>query len=229
MITLPRCIAAVAYVAFLATAGCVTHIAPYKPKHRVFDSGEYGEATKSKNGSLYATTQRGLMEDDRASRVGDIVVIQIDERETGVRDAQSTLQSQNNINLGITGAIQLLAKANPALDLGKLFGSNSQFAFQGGGTMTRKGQLSATLPVRVRELLPNGDLYVEGTKVVMVSNEEHHLYVSGIVRAIDILGDGTVPSSKLADAEIEYTGRGDLSDKQRPGWLSRILQKLWPF
>jgi flagellar L-ring protein precursor FlgH len=63
----------------------------------------------------------------------------------------------------------------------------------------------------------------------MVGEEEHHIYVSGIVRRVDIADDDSVPSSRIADAEIEYTGRGDISDTQRRGWLSRTLSKLWPF
>jgi flagellar L-ring protein precursor FlgH len=77
--------------------------------------------------------------------------------------------------------------------------------------------------------MPNSDLYVEGTKVVLVDDEEHHLYVSGLIRQADVKADGTVSSSQVADAEIEYTGRGDVSDQQRPGWLSRILGAIWPF
>jgi flagellar L-ring protein precursor FlgH len=63
----------------------------------------------------------------------------------------------------------------------------------------------------------------------MVGHEEKHIYLSGIVRRIDIAEDNTVPSSRIADAEIEYTGRGDVSDTQRRGWLSRTIGKLWPF
>jgi flagellar L-ring protein precursor FlgH len=81
----------------------------------------------------------------------------------------------------------------------------------------------------VRQILPSGDLFIEGTKVVMVGAEEKHIYLSGIVRRIDIADDNSVSSSRIADAEIEYAGRGDISDTQRRGWGSRVLSKLWPF
>ena len=71
--------------------------------------------------------------------------------------------------------------------------------------------------------------YVEGTKVVMINHEEYHLYISGVVRPIDIDQENSVKSSTVADAEIEFTGRGVLSDNQRQGWLSRALGWLWPF
>ena len=108
-------------------------------------------------------------------------------------------------------------------------GRTLYLAAMGSGKIARKGTLSATLPVRVKQELGNGDLYVEGTKVVMVGEEEHHIYLSGIVRTADIADDNTVPSSRIADAEIEYTGRGDVSDQQRRSWGSRLLARVWPW
>ncbi|MCE9578762.1 MAG: flagellar basal body L-ring protein FlgH [Deltaproteobacteria bacterium] len=220
----------IAAIALVASA-CVTHIAPYKPKHRHFDAGEYGGGTRAHGGSLYAG-DRGMFEDDIAGRVGDIVVINIDEREVASRDATTKLTQSDKASYGLPAAVGLLAALQgkyPDLDPKQLFASNKDVQFAGGGQIARSGKLVATLPVRVAQVLPNGDLYVEGTKVVMVGTEEHHLYISGIVRHQDLAEDDTVPSSRLAEAEIEYTGRGDVSDQQRRGWLSRILAKAWPF
>ena len=77
--------------------------------------------------------------------------------------------------------------------------------------------------------MPNGDYYVEGRKVLLLNDEETHLYVSGVVRPVDISPDNSVASSYLADVELEYTGRGVLSEKQNVGWLSRALDYVWPF
>ncbi len=215
--------------AALFVAGCAAHIAPYQAKRREFDNGDYEKVRERKTGSIF-TAAHDLMEDDRARRVGDVLVIQVDETDAATHEATTTSGSTNNTNLGITGVLATaLQKVSPTLDLTNLFGSGSKFDFQGGGQIERKGTLSAMLPVRVRKVLPNDDLYVEGTKVVMVGHEEHHLYISGIVRPVDVRSDGSVPSSRVADAEIEYTGRGDLTDVNRPGWGSRILTKVWPF
>ena len=121
------------------------------------------------------------------------------------------------------------ARLQPGVNLASIFGAESNSSFAGAGKIQRRGQIQANLLVRVRKILPNNDLFVEGTKIVMVGEEEHHLYVSGIVRPVDIMADGSVSSGRVADAEIEYTGRGDASDSQRPGWFSRILSKIWPF
>ena len=218
-------------LAAILLSGCVTHIAPYQPKHRHFDAGEYGKGDSSGGGSLYAGAG-GLFEDGNANRVGDVVVIRIDERESGSHDATTKLSKQDDAKYGMPAAVGLLSalqKKYPDLDPSQLLATSTAVKFNGAGSTERNGKLTATLPVRVAQVLPNGDLYVEGSKVVMVGEEEHHLYISGIVRRIDLADDDSVPSSRLADAEIEYTGRGDVSDQQRRGWLSRAIGALWPF
>ncbi|MBP6632677.1 MAG: flagellar basal body L-ring protein FlgH [Kofleriaceae bacterium] len=214
----------------LALAGCATHITPYQAKRRHFAHGDVAGPARARDGSLYAAGA-GMFEDDVASRLGDILVIRIDERDSASRDASTKLGKKDEASYGMPAAVGLLAalqRQYPDLDPSKLFASESEMKFTGAGSHQREGQLSATLPVRVREVLGNGDLFVEGTKVVLVGNEEHHIYVSGLVRRRDIGEDNSVPSSRLADAEIEYTGRGDVTDQQRRGWLSRLMARLWP-
>jgi flagellar L-ring protein FlgH len=216
----------------LFALGCTTHIAPYKRKHRQFNAGEFGKRNGPQNGSLYAEGAGGLYEDAVAGRIGDILVIKIDEKDLASQQADAKLDKTDSTTYGIPSAIGLVAaiKAKyPDVDPAKLLSTTTDQKFSGNGSVARKGQVLATLPVRVREILPSGDLFVEGTKVVMVGNEEKHIYLSGIVRRIDIAEDNTVPSSRIAEAEIEYTGRGDVSDTQRRGWLARAASKLWPF
>lgn len=218
-------------IAVLATA-CTSHIAPYKPKHRRLDAGEFGARSRPQDGSLYAEGAPGLFEDAVAGRIGDILVIRIDEKDLASHQADTKLDKSDNTSYGVPAAFGFVAalKAKyPDVDPAKLFATASEQKFTGNGSVERKGQVIATLPVRVKQILPSGDLFVEGTKVVMVGYEEKHIYLSGIVRRIDIAEDNTVPSSRVADAEIEYTGRGDVSDTQRRGWLNRTLSKLWPF
>jgi flagellar L-ring protein FlgH len=216
----------------LASTGCATHIAPYKAKHRVFDAGEFGSRNSAQSGSLYAEGQAGLFEDPIAGRVGDILVIRIDEKDLASNNADTKLDKSDDTSYGMPAAFGFIAalKAKyPDVDPSKLFATNSNQKFTGQGSTARSGQVNATLPVRVREILPSGDLFIEGAKVVMVGAEEKHIYVSGIVRRIDIAEDNSISSSRIADAEIEYTGRGDISDTQRRGWASRALSKIWPF
>lgn len=223
---------AAAVAALVVAAGCASHIAPYHAKHRTLDAGEFGARSRPAGGSLYAEGTPGLFEDHNASRIGDILVIKIDEKDVASHQADTQLNRSDATNYGVPAAVGLVAALTakyPGVDPAKLLSTTSDQKFSGNGQVKREGTVTAVLPVRVVQILPSGDLFVEGTKVVMVGEEEHHIYVSGIVRRLDIADDDSVPSSRIADAEIEYTGRGDISDTQRRGWLSRTLSKLWPF
>ena len=216
----------------LLAMGCASHIAPYHPKHRTFEKTNFGSRSNAAHGSLYAQGEGGLFEDPIAGRVGDILVIKIDEKDLAQHQADTKLDKSDATAYGMPNALGFVAalqKKFPGVDPTKLFSSTTDQKFTGSGAVNRQGQVTATLPVRVMDVLPSGDLVVEGTKVVMVGAEEHHIYMSGVVRRIDIAQDDTVPSSRIADAEIEYTGQGDISDTQRRGWLARIMSKIWPF
>jgi flagellar L-ring protein precursor FlgH len=217
--------------ATLTLSACVSHIAPYAAKHRKFDAGKYGTHGDSGAGSLYAGNT-GLFEDSIASRIGDIIVIKIDENDSATHAANTTLNKNDDTSYGMPaalGLLQALQKKYPNVDATKLLETTVSQAFTGSGSIARQGQVSATLPVRVADVMPNGDFYVEGTKTVMVGDEEHQIYMSGIVRRVDLDEDDSVLSSRISDAEVEYTGRGDIQDTQRRGWLSRVISKLWPF
>lgn len=216
----------------LVAIGCTSHIAPYHAKRRQFDPGEFAARARPRDGSIAPENAPGWFEDHVAGRVGDIVVVRIDERDLASHQADTKLDRTDATSYGLPAALGFLPalKAKyPDLDPAALFSSTSDQKFKGAGQVKREGTVTATLPVRVVQVLPSGDLFIEGTKVVMVGAEEHHIYLSGLVRRVDIADDNSVPSSRIADAEIEYTGRGDISDTQRRGWLGRTLSKLWPF
>jgi flagellar L-ring protein precursor FlgH len=220
------------WLVILSLVGCAGHIAPYAAKHRHFEDVKYGSGGKSNTGSLYAEGASGLFEDPVSTRVGDILVIKIDEKDLASHQADTTLKKSDATSYGLPAALGLVAalkKKYPNVDPATLFSSTSNQDFTGNGSIARQGQVTATLPVHVATILPNGDFQVEGTKVIMTGDEEHHIYMSGTVRKIDIADDDTIPSSRVADAEIEYTGKGDIQDTQRRGWLGRIISKLWPF
>jgi flagellar L-ring protein precursor FlgH len=227
-----RTLVTAALAGLLAASGCATHIAPYKPKKRELDVGTYDKAPEATGASLWSDNQAGFFEDNRARRIGDILVVKIDESDQATRDDTTNLDRKGSNEFGVPGSMGLLtalARKHPDLDPSALVGTESAQSFSGAGRIQRRGSLQATLPVRIRKVMPNSDLYIEGTKVVLIGNEEQHLYVSGIVRAADVSPDNSVLSSRIAEAEIEVTGRGDVSNQQRPGWASRWLSKLWPF
>ncbi|HEY5957027.1 MAG TPA: flagellar basal body L-ring protein FlgH [Polyangiaceae bacterium] len=212
-----------------------SHIAPFTPRDRKYDAGEY-EANKKQSkpatGSIYSEAQAGYLEDTRALRTGDVVHIRIDEKADAQGAATTNLSKDTSRDLSVEnllGLVPAIRKAYPNIDPEKLMTLASTFDFKGEGKTQRAGQLSGLIAVRVKQTLPNGDLFVEGTKVVMINHEEYHLYISGVVRPADIEGDNSVSSSLIADARVEFTGRGDINDQVERGWFTKILDFINPF
>lgn len=216
----------------LLPGGCVGHVLPYTPKVRSYALDDYaGQPQPVTPGSLYSGGP-GWLDDARAAGVGDIITVRIEEGENGIHRATTKLSKDSKWDAGISSLLMLtgtLAKAFPGLDPAKLVAAQTASQHQGAGETTREGKVEATLPVRVKRHLPNGDFYIEGSKVVLVNSEEHHLYLSGVVRPIDLLADNSVSSSRIADLQVELTGRGVITEKQNPGWASRVLDYVWPF
>jgi flagellar L-ring protein precursor FlgH len=101
--------------------------------------------------------------------------------------------------------------------------------FKGTGTTNRTGTIVGTITARVVEVMPNGTLSVESRKDITINHEKQVLILRGAVRPEDISITNTVASNKVADAEIYLVGDGVLQEKQKPGWLVRILDRAWPF
>jgi flagellar L-ring protein precursor FlgH len=212
------------------------HVSKYTPKQRSY---ELAEATQPASeaaspGSLWHEGRPAsmLFTDARALRVNDLVVIKIEEVADARRSADTDIDRTSQSSAEITAFLGMLAKLrtlDPAIDPNLNVGGSSKTSFRGTGKTGRSEYLSATVPAMVRKVLPNGNLFIEGHRVILVNAEEQHFYISGVVRPIDIDQENSVKSSMVADAEIEFVGRGVLTDNQRQGWLSRFLGWIWPF
>jgi flagellar L-ring protein precursor FlgH len=100
--------------------------------------------------------------------------------------------------------------------------------FQGAGASSAKNAFTGVLMVMVTQVLTNGNLVVSGEKQIAIGAEEEVIRFSGIINPAD-LTNNSVLSTQVADARLEYRGRGIGDDATRPGWLSRGLMKVWPF
>ena len=107
--------------------------------------------------------------------------------------------------------------------------ASAKSKFGGKGATSRADTLTGTISTIVTEVLPNGDLRIEGKREVTVNSETQLMSISGIVRRVDVDTKNTVLSSAIADAKIEYSGLGVVDDVQRPGWLVRVLDWVYPF
>lgn len=230
-----RAVLVVCALSWLAYGCGPPHIAPFTPRERKYQNGEYEaqqERVKPSQGSIYTEGMAGYLEDTRAVRIGDIVMIRIDERANAKGGASTDLDRESSRRLGfdaILGLAPAIREAHPNVDPAQLIAMMSESNFSGDGKTSRDGVLSGLIAVRVKREMPNEDLFVEGTKVVMINHEEYHLYISGVIRPTDIEGDNSVPSWRLADAQVEFTGRGDIAAQVERGWFAKALDAINPF
>lgn len=209
------------------------HIHKRKPKVRAYAKDTYASPDAARSpGSLWSEGAHNLFEETRGRRVGDILTVVVDEQSQAARDSGTATQRQGDMRLGISAflaAMASYASAHPGFDPNAILATSMSSSFTGQGSTTASGNLNATVPVRIKDVLPNGDFYIEGNKTLLLNNEESHLYLSGVVRPIDVNTDNSVSSSVLADVELEYTGSGVMAENERPGVLWRALNYIWPF
>lgn len=159
-----------------------------------------------------------LFTDKKARRVGDLVTLIIVEQAEATHSASTGSSKGANLNIGpFTGIIADF----PTL------GAAASDRFEAGGTTRRGGSLRAQMTAKVVEILPNGNLLIEGRQGISINDERQELIVSGIVREQDIRADNTVLSTYLADAQITFTGTGAIGNKQTPGLLTTLFGWLF--
>lgn len=229
----PRLGLLVALVTIVAS-GCagVSHISQYTPKQRNYKSPVdlSTQASETTNGSLFASAHPGnfLFADQRAVRAGDILTINVVEDANAERGANTELSRNGSAELNFSSLFGIMKLLGKSLD-SKLLEGSQKSDFAGQGSTSRTDHVRATVPAIVQKVLPNGNLFIEGHRVILINDEEHHFYVSGVVRPADVTDDNSVDSSRVAEAEIEFTGKGVISEKLHPGWLQRILDMAAPF
>lgn len=210
-----------------------THVAPYVPKHRVYapDARATAADPTMAPGSLWRGDQAAsmLFTDARALHEQDLVVVKVEEVADAQRNADTDLTRKSDFGFDIAAFLKVAGVGvgtDASVDAKLAAGLES--GFRGTGAARRTERLTATVPALVRTVLPNGNLFIEGHRVVLVNQEEHHFYISGVVRPIDIDQQNSIKSSMIADAEVEFTGRGNLTDNERQGWLTRFFNWISP-
>lgn len=183
-------------------------------------------------GSLYTGDESNWISDLRAHHVGDIVTVIILEKASASKESNTETAKDTGISASIPtffGFEKVVKENNPNIDPSNLIEAQFKDNFKGSGKTTRKEDLLATLTTQVIQVYPNGNMKIRGGKSVVVNNENQIIYLTGIVRPWDVSAANEIDSSKILNAQIAYTGKGIISDKQRPGWLTRIVDRVWPF
>ncbi|MFC5740471.1 flagellar basal body L-ring protein FlgH [Dyella tabacisoli] len=182
-------------------------------------------AAAQADGAIYHEAQSmELFADPRAHRVGDILTISLVESTQASKKSATSTSKKDKTNIT---APTLLGRAltldGRNADISTQSGNN----FDGNGSSSQSNQLTGQITVTVAQRLSNGNLLVRGEKWLTINQGQELVRVSGIVRPQDIGQDNIVPSTRVADARIGYTGRGTLADANTRGWLSRFFNSKW--
>ena len=185
-------------------------------------------------GSIYQE-RASLYEDRRARRLNDLITVLIVERIAGSKKAETKTGRDSSID----ASVSKLFGVPLDLNLSNLYGKGNTFSpsvgssikndFKGSGETSSEGSLRGTITARVVDVLPNGNLVIESRKEITLNFEKQVLVLKGIIRPEDISTENTIESTRIADAEIYLVGEGIIDEKQSPGWLGRIVDKIWPF
>ena len=173
------------------------------------------------------TWMTGLLGDLRARHVNDLVTIRVTESISGVGAADSNLDKDGSGAASLTHLFGLESVYPKWLDPTSLVAGSSNSSFKGSGSTTRTSELSATLSARVIEVLPNGDLALEGVREVDINGDVQILVLTGVVRTADIRPGNIVPSTAVGQMRIRYFGRGLMKDNLKPGWIIRVMNKIF--
>jgi flagellar L-ring protein precursor FlgH len=175
--------------------------------------------------------ERGMFADRKASRQGDILTVVVAES----ADATNTQNKKTTRDSALQDAVQQFIFSAAASKLGthngELPGTNitGKASYSGGGEVANSQSLNSRAAVLVSDVLPNGNLVIEGVRVVTFSGETQYVVLHGLVRPDDISSVNTVLSSNIADARVEFLAEGQLTDAQKRGWLTKLYEKLRPF
>ncbi|MCW9058353.1 MAG: flagellar basal body L-ring protein FlgH [Gammaproteobacteria bacterium] len=196
------------------------------------------QAPPTDNGSIYQSGYEvRLFEDNKARRVGDVLTITLQERTQASKSASTETTKSSDVNIAnptlfgaspqfnVPGVVPLDSNRGNSLETGISSGTS----FAGEGDASQSNSLTGNITVTIADVLPNGNLVVRGEKWLTLNNGEEFIQISGIVRPQDISTGNTVASTQVADARITYSGKGQLADTQRSGWLTRFFNSaIWP-
>lgn len=181
--------------------------------------------------SLYRTSARGFFKDERAHRVGDIltVLVIIDDRAVIDNETDRSRSSTNSAGMGGIFGNAISDLSGGSIDTTNAVDLTSGTRDSGAGSVNRSETLETSIAAVVTQVLPNGNLVIEGRQEVRVNFEVRDLIVAGIVRPSDIQANNTIPSTKIAEARISYGGRGQITDVQQPRYGQQVLDAILPF
>ncbi len=184
-------------------------------------------------GSLWSPSYKfvNLFSDLKAKNVGDVVLVQITENSKGKKEANTKTERTNDVvnSIGNLVGLPLNHASVNGTNLNPGITAHTDSEFEGKGKTSRTSDIQATVAARVVRILPSGNMFIRGKKQIRLNHETQYIILSGIIRPDDISSNNTIQSTYIADLRLAYYGSGIIGDQEERGWLSRLVDKVWPF
>jgi flagellar L-ring protein precursor FlgH len=181
------------------------------------------------NNSLWQPGSQSFFHDPRAMHVGDVITVNVSVADTAKMQNTTSRSRTNSDNANLTNFFGLEKVITPAVDPTSVVKMGSDNSNVGAGSIQRAESINMTLAALVAQVLPNGNLVIDGHQQVRVNNELRDMRLSGIVRREDITQDNTVNLSQVAEARVIYGGQGTMSDVQQPRYGSQLFDIIMPW
>jgi flagellar L-ring protein precursor FlgH len=179
--------------------------------------------------SLWRTGARAFFIDQRAGRVGDILTVLITINDSANISNATASERKSTNNAGLSNLFGLEKLLGKSMTPSSVVNTNSDLLSNGTGSVVRQDQISLTIAAVVTQVLPNGNLVIQGKQEVKTNNDVRELTVAGIVRPEDITSTNTINHTQIAEARISYGGRGDMANAQKAAVGTSLLTKFLPF
>lgn len=182
-------------------------------------------AVQSTNGAIFQATNgyASLTSGNRAAQIGDVLTVALVEQTQAAKSNSAATDKTGGFGLNppATGPLSLFNPSDVT--------ASGNLNFNGSGSAQQSNSLQGQISVTVAQVFPNGTMLVQGEKMMRLNRGDEFVQFSGIVRSIDIGPDNIIPSTRIANARINYTGSGEIAEASRQGWLQRFFSKISPF
>jgi flagellar L-ring protein precursor FlgH len=179
--------------------------------------------------SLWQAGSQSFFHDPRATKVGDVITVNVSVTDAAKLQNSTSRSRTNSDDANLTNLFGLEKALPSSMDPSSLVKMGSDNSNVGTGAIQRSESINMTLAALVAQVLPNGNLVIDGHQQVRVNNELRDMRLAGIVRREDITQDNTVNLSQIAEARVIYGGRGTVSDVQQPRYGSQLFDILMPW
>ncbi len=191
------------------------------------------EIVRKEKNSLWASNRQTFFEDQRADNIGDILTVMIDIKDKAELDNETERTREADEGAGLNALLGYeasLAEVLPEnVNSGALVGATSESGHKGSGKIDREEKIQMKLAATVTQILPNGNLVIQGRQEVRVNFEKRILELAGVIRPEDIGIDNAISYDKVAEARVSYGGKGQITDVQQPRYGQQVYDVLFPF